>query len=112
MWRLVSTPCDIYAFVSVRLVNTAPETFGALVLLHRSRCPVHGDASVRAFPGQGGPSGAVRPAPPIRGHKRARAKRPPRRPTRADSATPAVNETARLDFEAGLELPDRNGSQL
>ncbi len=111
MWSLVSTPCDVYAFVSVRLVNTAPETFGALVLLPRSRCPVHGDASVRAFPGQGGPSGAVRPAPPIRGHKRAR-ETPA---TEADSATPAVNEKARLDFEAGVpwfRTPDRNGSKL
>jgi hypothetical protein len=44
----------------------------------------------------------------MRVHKRERAKRPPRRPTRADSGTPPVNEKARLDFEAGLELPQRN----
>jgi hypothetical protein len=72
----------------------------------------------RAFPGQGGPSGAVRPAPPIRDHKRERAKRPPRRPTRADPATPSVSEKNRLDFKAGLELhsragtPPRNGGSL
>ena len=44
------------------------------------------------------------PTPPIRGHKRERAERPPRRPTRADSPTLRVNEKARLDFEAGLEF--------
>jgi hypothetical protein len=48
-------------------------------------------------------------APPIRDHKRERAKRPPRRPTRADSATPPVNEKTRLVSEAGLELGDPNG---
>ena len=64
----------------------------------------HRFTAIRAFPGQGGPSGTVRPAPPIRGHKRERAKRPPRRPTRADSATLPVNEKTRLDFEAGLNF--------
>jgi hypothetical protein len=62
-----------------------------------------GFTAIRALSGQGGPSGTVRPAPPIRDHKRERAKRPPRRATRADSGTPPVNENARLDFEAGLE---------
>ena len=109
MWSLLSNPVGVYAFVFACVGNTEPETFGARVQLPRSRSLVHGNPSVRAFPGQGGPSGAVRPAPPIRDHKRERAKRPPRRPTRADSATPPVNEKARLDFEAGLELPGRNG---
>ena len=72
------------------------------VQLPRSRSPVHGDSSVRAFPGQGGPSGAVRPATPNRRPKGESAEPPPRRPTRADSPTPPVNEKARLDFEAGL----------
>ena len=53
---------------------------------------------------QGGPSGAVLPAPPNRRPKGESAEPPPRRPTQADSATPPVNEKARLDFEAGLEL--------
>ena len=37
---------------------------------------------------------------------------PPRRPTQAFWPTPPVNEKSRLDFEAGLELPDRNGFEL
>ncbi len=41
----------------------------------------------------------------MRGHKGESAKRPPIRLARADSPTPSVNEKARLDFEAGLELP-------
>ena len=37
---------------------------------------------------------------------------PPRRPTQAFWPTTPVNEKARLDVEAGLELPDRNGFEL
>ncbi len=51
----------------------------------------------------------VPPTPAIRHHKRESAQPPPRPPTRADSATPPVNEKARLNFEAGLEPPDRTG---
>ena len=90
---------------STRQISDFPPNFP------RSHSPVHGDPSVRAFPGQGGPSGTVRPAPPIRGHKRERAKRPPRRPTRADSSMLPVNEKTRLDFEAGLELPQLDLNQ-
>lgn len=85
-----------------------PPDFRFFSHLPRSRSPVHGNPSVRAFPGQGGPSGAVRPAPPNRPRKRESAKGPPRRPTQASWPTPPVNEKARLDFEAGLELPQRN----
>ena len=52
--------------------------------------------------GRGAVFRAVRPAPPIRHHKRESAKRPSRCLARGDSATPSVNEKARLDFEAGL----------
>jgi hypothetical protein len=66
-------------------------------------------------PSVSGAGWPFRPCParsPIRPRKRESAKGPPRRPARADSPTPSVNEEARLDFEAGLELPDRNGFEL
>ncbi|MEY4942144.1 MAG: hypothetical protein RL254_325 [Planctomycetota bacterium] len=63
------------------------------------------------FSGQGATSGPVRPAPPNRRLKRESAKRPPRRPTQASWPTPPVNEKARLDFEAGLELPRLDSNQ-
>ena len=44
------------------------------------------------------------PLPPNRLPKGESAKGPPRRPTQASWPTPPVNEKARLDFEAGLEL--------
>jgi hypothetical protein len=111
MWSLLSNQVGIYAFVFACVGNTEPETFGARVQLPRSRSLVHGNPSVRAFPGQGGPSGAVRPATPNRRPKGESAEPLPRRPTRADSPTPPVNEKARLDFEAGLELPQLDLNQ-
>ena len=63
--------------------------------------------------GRGAVFRAVRPAPPIRHHKRESAERPSRCAARADSLTPPVNEKARLDFEAGLvslpNSPERSG---
>ena len=111
MWSLLSNPVGVYAFVFACVGNTEPETFGARVQLPRSRSLVHGNPSVRAFPGQGGPSGAVRPATPNRRPKGESAEPPPRRPARASWPTPPVNEKARLDFEAGLELPRLDSNQ-
>ena len=63
--------------------------------------------------GRGAVFRAVRPAPPIRHHKRESAKRPSPCLARSDSGTPSVNEKARLDFEAGLvslpNSPERSG---